>query len=121
MEDTINHEHDGFLACRLTDCIFRVWSVFFCWEGMEAMETRIAVIGIIVEDMASVPKLNALLHDYSQYVIGRMGLPYQKRGVHIISVAIDAPQDAISALSGGIGRLNGISVKTAYSNVVSQS
>ncbi|WP_137638919.1 TM1266 family iron-only hydrogenase system putative regulator [Loigolactobacillus binensis] len=85
------------------------------------METRIAVIGIIVEDMDSVAELNEILHDYSQYVIGRMGIPYLKRGINIISVAVDAPQDAISALSGSIGRLTGISVKTAYSNVVSES
>ena len=84
------------------------------------METRIAVISIIVENTESVEALNSLLHDYGGYIIGRMGLPYQvdQRRIHIISVAIDAPQDQISSLSGKIGKLPGISVKTAYSNIV---
>lgn len=81
------------------------------------METRIAVIGIIVEEMASVAKLNAILHEYNEYIIGRMGLPYRSRDVNIISIAIDAPQDTISAATGKIGKLPGINVKTAYSNV----
>ncbi len=84
------------------------------------METRVATIGIIVEKGGSVEKLNAVLHEYAQYIIGRMGLPYEKRGVNIISIAIDAPQDAISALSGKIGRLDGVSAKTAYSSVISK-
>jgi len=88
---------------------------------MILMETRIAVIGIIVEDMTSVEGLNALLHQYGEYIIGRMGLPYRKRGVSIVSIAVDAPQDVINALSGKIGKLHGISAKTAYSNVVSKS
>ena len=74
-------------------------------------------MGIIVEDMDSVEQLNALLHTYGQYIIGRMGIPYREKGINIVSIAIDAPQDAISALSGKIGNLHGISVKTAYSNV----
>lgn len=82
------------------------------------METRVAVMGIIVENGDSVEMLNALLHQYADYIIGRMGLPYKKRGVSIVSIAIDAPQNVISALSGKIGKLNGVSVKTAYSNVV---
>lgn len=81
------------------------------------METRVALMAIIVEDQSSTEALNALLHEYAQYVIGRMGVPYHKRGICIVSVAIDAPQDVISALSGRIGNLNGISVKTAYSSV----
>lgn len=81
------------------------------------METRVAVIGIIVENQDSVEKLNALLHDYAPYIIGRMGVPYREKNVSIISVAVDAPQDAISALSGKIGKLRGVSVKTAYSHV----
>ena len=85
------------------------------------METRIAVMGIIVEDVDSVEGLNALLHDYGPYIIGRMGIPYREKGVNIVSIAIDAPQDTIAALSGKIGALPGISVKTAYSNVVSES
>ncbi|HIV98018.1 MAG TPA: iron-only hydrogenase system regulator [Candidatus Agathobaculum stercoravium] len=81
------------------------------------MKTRVAVMGIIVEDMDSVEQLNALLHTYGQYIIGRMGIPYREKGINIVSIAIDAPQDTISALSGKIGNLHGISVKTAYSNV----
>ena len=81
------------------------------------MSTRIALIGIIVEREASVEQLNRLLHEYGEYVVGRMGIPYRKRGVNIISVAVDAPQDMISAMSGKIGSLDGISVKTVYSNI----
>lgn len=83
------------------------------------METRVAVIGIIVEDPSSVEQLNMLLHEYSHYIIGRMGIPYREKGIHIISIALDAPQNIISALSGKIGRLKGISNKTAYSNYIS--
>lgn len=81
------------------------------------METRVAVIGIIVEDENAVNTLNELLHLYSEYVIGRMGVPYRKKGISIISLAVDAPQDVISALSGKIGRIKGVSAKTAYSAV----
>ena len=80
------------------------------------METRIALIGIIVENPDSVEQLNHLLHEYASFIVGRMGIPYEKKNVNIISVAIDAPQDIISALSGRIGRLDGIGVKTVYSN-----
>ena len=83
------------------------------------METRVAVMSIIVENPDSVEALNALLHQYGEYIIGRMGIPYRKRGVSIISIAMDAPQNTISALSGKVGSLPGVSVKTAYSNVVS--
>ena len=82
------------------------------------METRVAVISIIVENPTMVEKLNALLHEYGEYVIGRMGIPYRKRGVSIISVAMDAPQSTNAALSGKIGALPGITVKTAYSSVI---
>ena len=82
------------------------------------METRVAVIGIIVEDPESVERLNALLHEYGSYIIGRMGVPYRERGISIISVAMDAPADVISALSGKVGNLPGVSAKTAYSKVV---
>lgn len=81
------------------------------------MNTRIALIGIIVEDMESTPQLNNLLHEYANHIIGRMGIPYRERDVNIISVAIDAPLDIINALSGKIGRLPGITAKTIYSNV----
>ena len=79
------------------------------------METRVALIGIIVENSESTAQLNALLHDAGQYIIGRMGLPYRAKGVNIISVVLDAPQDVISALAGRICRLPGVSAKTAYS------
>ena len=82
------------------------------------METRVAVMSIIVENTDSVDKINSLLHEYGEYVIGRMGLPYRKRGISIISIALDAPQNTISALSGKIGGLSGVSVKTAYSGVL---
>ena len=82
------------------------------------METRVAVISIIVAKEEAVERLNAILHDYSKYIIGRMGLPYRAKDVNIICVAVDAPNDAISALSGKLGSLAGVSVKTAYSNVM---
>ncbi|MCR5629767.1 TM1266 family iron-only hydrogenase system putative regulator [Eubacterium sp.] len=82
------------------------------------METRVASMSIIVSNLESVEKLNALLHGVSEYVIGRMGIPYREKGIYIISIAIDAPQDTISEVSGKIGRLDGILIKTAYSNVV---
>ena len=84
------------------------------------METRVAVISIIVEEGTSTDALNQRLHEASPYIIGRMGIPYRKRGINIISVAIDAPQTVISALSGQIGSLPGGSTKTAYSSVISQ-
>ena len=82
--------------------------------------TRVAVMSIIVENGESVEKLNSILHEAGQYIIGRMGIPYRKRNINIISIALDAPQDTISALSGKIGNLSGVSVKTAYSAVVSE-
>ena len=85
------------------------------------METRIAVMGIIVENTDSVEALNALLHEYGKYIIGRMGIPYRDRSLNIVSIAIDAPQDAISSLAGKVGNLEGVSVKTAYSNVISKN
>jgi len=82
------------------------------------METRVAVVSIIVEDSDSAEKLNAVLHEYGEYIIGRMGIPYRQRNINIISIALDAPQNTIAALSGKIGNLPGISVKTAYSSVI---
>ena len=79
------------------------------------MDTRVAVISIIIEDPASVQAMNDILHQYSAYIIGRMGIPYRSRGINIISIAVDAPQDVINALSGKIGRLSGVSSKAAYS------
>ena len=84
---------------------------------MSEMETRIAVIAIIVEDSDSAVEINSLLHEYSSYIIGRMGIPYPAKNVSLISVAIDAPADAISALTGKLGRVNGVTVKTAYSKM----
>ena len=81
------------------------------------MDTRVAVISIIVENDSSTVRLNELLSDFSDYVIGRMGVPYKERGVRLISVAVDAPQNQIAALSGRIGSLDGVSVKTAYSSI----
>lgn len=81
------------------------------------METRVAIIGIIVEDNSSVEKLNDILHNYGKYIIGRMGLPYREKGISIISIAIDAPQDIISALSGKLGKLPGVSTKAAFSKI----
>ncbi|SHJ53474.1 putative iron-only hydrogenase system regulator [Hathewaya proteolytica DSM 3090] len=79
------------------------------------METRIAVIGIIVENPESVEKLNAILHQYGNYILGRMGVPYREKNMSIISIFIDAPSDVISALSGKIGMLKDVSTKTIYS------
>lgn len=81
------------------------------------METRVALIGIMVENLGSAERLNGLLHDYGRFIIGRMGVPYEKRGVSIISVALDAPQDVISALSGKLGAIEGVTAKTIYSKI----
>ena len=83
------------------------------------METRVAVMSIIVEDAQAVDRLNSFLHEYGEYIIGRMGIPYRKRKVSIISIALDAPQNVISSLAGKIGSLKGVSVKTAYSTIIS--
>ena len=82
------------------------------------MDTRVALIGIVVENTESVEQLNNVLHQYSNYIIGRMGIPYRERKINIISIAVDAPQNVISALSGKVGKLDGVSVKTAYSGVI---
>ena len=81
------------------------------------MDTRVAVISIIVEDEGSAEDINRILHSYRQYIIGRMGIPYREKGINIISVAVDAPENEITALSGKIGRLGGVSTKTAYSKI----
>ena len=83
------------------------------------METRVAIMGIIVENTESVQKLNNILHEYGEYIFGRMGIPYKEKKINVLSVAVDAPQDVISSMAGRIGKLDGISVKTAYSNVIS--
>ena len=85
------------------------------------METRVAVMSIIVENPESVERLNAILHEYGEFIIGRMGIPYRKRKISIISIALDAPQNTISSMAGKIGSLNGVSVKTAFSGVINQN
>ncbi|WP_160673998.1 TM1266 family iron-only hydrogenase system putative regulator [Clostridium sp. C8-1-8] len=84
------------------------------------MDTRIAIIGIIVENKDSVEKLNTILHDYNDYVIGRMGIPYAERKINIITIVVDAPNDVIGALSGKLGMLPNVNIKTVYSKVFSQ-
>ena len=81
------------------------------------MESRIALIGIVVEDLAASERLNRLLHEYSDCIIGRMGMPYRERNISIISVIIDAPNEKISALSGKLGMFPGVSAKTVYSKI----
>ena len=81
------------------------------------METRVAVIGIIVEDPDSTARINEILHQYSSYILGRMGIPYRERSISVISIAVDAPSDVINSLSGAIGKLPGVSAKTAYSKI----
>ena len=76
------------------------------------METKIALIGIIVHDIRDTERLNQLLHDYQEYIDGRMGIPYSQKGVNIISVVLDAPENIISSLSGKLGMIRGITVKS---------
>ena len=86
-------------------------------KGVILMDSRVAVISIIVEKESAVNDLNALLHQYGQFIIGRLGLPYRARNVNIICVAIDAPNDSINALTGALGRIDGINAKATYSQV----
>ena len=81
------------------------------------MDTRVAVISIIVENPEAIVTLNDLLHEAGNYIIGRMGIPYREKGINIISIAIDAPQDIINALAGKLGKVEGISAKTTYSKM----
>lgn len=78
------------------------------------METRVALIGIVVKNFDSANQINNILHNYGDYIIGRMGIPYREKGINIISVAIDAPNDIINTLSGRLGQLDGVSTKTIY-------
>ena len=110
VSDTAGTPAGGF-RCRA----LRVTAIFLFKEENK-METRVAVMSIIVESGESVERLNAILHEYGEFIIGRMGIPYRQRKVNIIAIALDAPQNTISALAGKVGSLNGISVKTAYSN-----
>ncbi len=81
------------------------------------METRVALIGIILEKTENTDKLNAILHHYADYIVSRMGVPYREKQINIMSVAVDAPLDVINAISGKIGRIDGVSVKTIYAQV----
>ncbi len=81
------------------------------------MDTRVAVISVIAENKSNTEEINRILHEYSDHIIGRMGIPYQKRGIFLISIAVDAPQDIISGLSGRLGMIDGVSAKTAYSKL----
>jgi putative iron-only hydrogenase system regulator len=94
-------------AFRGAFCFVRIWE--------EIMETRVAIVAIIVENSECVEKINELLHAFSGHIIGRLGLPYPQKGISIVSVLMDAPLNTINALSGKIGRLDGVSVKTVYS------
>lgn len=78
------------------------------------METRIALIGIIIEDLEAVSKVNALLHEYGDFIVGRMGIPYRQKNVNVISIVIDSTLDTINTLSGKLGKISGINVKTVY-------
>ena len=79
------------------------------------METRVAILAIVVEEREKVEELNHILHEYGKYVVGRMGIPYEKKGISLISVVVDAPQDVISTISGKIGNIPGITAKAVYS------
>ncbi len=83
------------------------------------METRIAIIGIIVEDVDATGDVNEILHDYGMYILGRMGLPYREKNLNIISIAIDAPTDVINQIAGKLGKISGVSAKTMYSKLPS--
>ncbi len=88
----------------------------FCFdaERRESMETRIAAISLIIDQPDSVETLNAILHDYAPYILGRMGIPYREKGLNIICLAVDAPLNVINALTGKLGRLKGVSAKAVY-------
>ena len=103
----------SYACCQYVSRLFVI-----SWKGDGIfMETRVAMIGIIVEKSDAVEKLNGILHEYSQYIIGRMGIPYEKKSVSIISVAVDAPSDVISAVSGKLGAIDGVTAKTIYSKL----
>lgn len=103
----------------LSETIAYLWGrVYSKYREMEAvMETRVALLSIIVENTDAVEKVNELFHEYGSYIIGRMGIPYKEKNVNIICIAIDAPMDAINALTGALGRIDGINAKATYSNV----
>lgn len=84
---------------------------------MISVETRVAVISIVIEKSESVDSLNGILHKYGSYIIGRMGIPYREKSINLISIAIDAPQDIINTLTGSLGKLDGVTAKAAYSKI----
>jgi len=104
-------------AMRFTDVLSRAfWGAgIFFEKGGRSMDTRIALIGILVEDKQSTEQMNRLLSDFGDYIVGRMGIPYRQKNVNVISVVVDAPGDVISALSGKLGMLPGVTTKTVYS------
>ena len=119
-KDTVPHQNIPARLWREFWHIYREAASFsgcslFLFQEEITMETRVAVISIIIENPESVQPMNDILHQYSEYIIGRMGIPYRSKGINIISIAVDAPQDKISAMSGKIGRLDGVTSKAAYS------
>ena len=96
-------------------------ALFYIMEGVTIMDTRIAIIGIIIENLDVSAQINDILHQYAQYIIGRMGLPHRSRSINIITVAVEAPQNIISALSGKLGMLPDVSAKAIYSKHISVS
>ena len=93
----------------------KMWINLKKYSGGVDLETRISLIGIIVEDLEAVSKLNSILHDYGDYIIGRMGLPYREKKINIISIVVNAEANVISTLAGKLGMIKGINVKTIYS------
>lgn len=81
------------------------------------METRVATLGVIVDQSADTEALNAILHDFREYIIGRMGIPYRQKGMNIICLVVDAPQDEINSLTGKVGSLEGVNAKACYAQV----
>ena len=87
-------------------------------KGFAAMDTRVAVIAVIIEQVEKAAEVNAVLHDYNELIIGRMGLPYRTRNVYIINIVVDAPMDRINAIAGKLGRISGVTAKAVYSGVI---
>ncbi len=79
------------------------------------MDKRIGVVGIVIEDLTNISEVNEILHQYSSIIVGRMGIPYKERGVNVISIIVDGTNDEIGALTGKLGKLKGLSVKSALS------
>lgn len=96
---------------------FMFWYEGFVGSERTGMETRVALIGIIVEQPEAVERMNHVLHEYSHVIIGRMGIPHRERGISVVSIVVDAPQDVISALSGKLGMIRGINSKAVYSKI----